>query len=41
MMVGAIVWFVVGLRNGLIFYYPPILFLVGMFATVRGLSESP
>jgi hypothetical protein len=36
-MAVAVVWFVVGLKNDLIFYYPPILFLLGMVAVVKGL----
>ncbi|MFT5617355.1 MAG: hypothetical protein ACI85I_000572 [Arenicella sp.] len=35
----AIVWFVLGYMAGYIFYYPPILFLVGVFALVKGVIE--
>jgi hypothetical protein len=37
MMVGAVVWFILGLYNGWLFYYPPILFVMGVIAFVRGL----
>ncbi len=33
----AVVWFVLGLVNDLIFYYPPILFVIGLIAFVKGL----
>ncbi len=33
----ATVWFVVGLMNDLLFYYPPILFIVGLVAFIKGL----
>jgi hypothetical protein len=36
MMVGAIAWFVGGLAVGIIFFYPPILFVLGIAAMVRG-----
>jgi hypothetical protein len=36
-MVGAVVWFVLGLQADRIFFYPPILFILGMFAVVKGL----
>lgn len=36
-MVGAVVWFVVGLMNDILFYYPPILFILGIVAVVKGL----
>jgi hypothetical protein len=36
-MVGAVDWFVVGLMNDILFYYPPVLFLLGMIGCVRGL----
>jgi len=29
MMVGAVVWFVLGWMAGRIFFYPPILFVIG------------
>jgi len=37
MMLLAGVWFVAGLYCGFIFYYPPILFLIGLVGFVRGL----
>jgi hypothetical protein len=37
MMVGAVVWFVVGLAVGYIFFYPPIMFVLGVLAFFRGL----
>ena len=36
MMVGAVVWFVLGLLGGIIFFYPPILFIMGILAVFRG-----
>lgn len=37
MMVIAIVWFVAGWAAGVIFFYPPILFIIGLFALIKGL----
>ena len=37
MMVGAVVWFVVGWMAGRIFFYPPILFVLGIASLVKGL----
>lgn len=37
MMVLAAVWFVVGLYAGWIYFYPPILFVAGLVALVKGL----
>lgn len=37
MMLIAVVWFVVGYAAGFIFYYPPILFIIGLFAFFKGL----
>ena len=37
MMVIAVVWFVVGLFAGWIFFYPPILFILGLVAVGKGL----
>ena len=39
MMVGAIVWFVLGWMAGYIFFYPPVLFVIGIVALVRGLAN--
>jgi hypothetical protein len=38
MMLGATVWFVVGFALGWIYFYPPILFVLGIAAVVRGLT---
>jgi hypothetical protein len=38
MMGGAAVWFFVGLAAGYIFFYPPILFVLGIVAVARGFS---
>ena len=37
MMVGAVVWFVVGWMAGRIFFYPPILFVLGIVSLAKGL----
>jgi hypothetical protein len=37
MMLIAIVWFVAGLAAGFIFFYPPILLVIGFIAVIRGL----
>ncbi len=39
MMLIAIVWFVGGLACDIIFFYPPILFIIGLVAFVKGLFE--
>lgn len=39
MMVGSVVWFVVGLMNNYIFFYPPVLFILGIIALVKGLMN--
>lgn len=39
-MLGAVVWFVLGLMGGRIFFYPPIMFVVGMVAVVKGVMGS-
>jgi hypothetical protein len=36
MMLAATVWFFGGLAYGRIFFYPPILFLLGIGAIIRG-----
>lgn len=38
MMLIAVVWFVVGLANDWIFFYPPILFIIGLVAFIKGLT---
>ena len=40
MMVGAVVWLVVGLMLGWIFIYPPILFIIGLVTMVKGFLSS-
>lgn len=40
MMLIAVVWFVVGLIGGIIFFYPPILFIVGFIAIVKGALDN-
>jgi hypothetical protein len=37
MMTIAVIWFGLGWMAGVIFYYPPILFLIGAFALLKGL----
>jgi hypothetical protein len=37
MMTIAVVWFGAGWLAGVIFFYPPILFLIGAFALVKGM----
>ena len=37
MMVIAVIWFVVGLAAGILFYYPPIMFVLGFVGFIRGL----
>lgn len=39
-MLIAVVWFVVGLMNDWVFFYPPILFVVGLIAAIKGLAGS-
>jgi hypothetical protein len=40
MMVIAVVWFVVGLMFDYIFFYPPILFIIGVAALIRGFIKT-
>lgn len=37
MMVIAVVWFLLGLAADIIFFYPPILFIIGLFAFLKGI----
>ena len=37
MMLGAVVWFVGGLFFDIIFFYPPILFVIGLVAFFKGM----
>jgi hypothetical protein len=39
MMLIAVVWFVLGLAAGYIFFYPPVLFVVGIIAFCKGLMD--
>jgi hypothetical protein len=36
MVLIAAVWFFVGLACGILFYYPPILFVIGLVAIAKG-----
>ena len=36
MMAGAVVWFVGGLFFGILFFYPPILLIIGFVAMIKG-----
>jgi hypothetical protein len=38
MMIGAVVWFGVGLAGGIIFFYPPILFVFGVGSVIKGFT---
>ncbi len=40
-MVVAVIWFVVGWMGGVIFFYPPILFIIGLVSLFNGLSQGP
>jgi hypothetical protein len=37
MMIGAAVWFFLGLAAGIFYFYPPVLFCFGIAAIIRGL----
>jgi hypothetical protein len=37
MMIIAVVWFVLGLAAGRIFFYPPLLLVIGLIAVIKGL----
>ncbi len=37
-MIGAVVWFIAGLAAGYIFFYPPILFVIGLVGFIKGLA---
>jgi hypothetical protein len=39
MMVIAVVWFVLGLMAGWLFYYPPVLLVIGLIAMIKGLMS--
>ncbi len=36
MILIAIIWFIAGYSIGYIFYYPPILFIIGVIAIIKG-----
>jgi hypothetical protein len=36
-MLIAVVWFVGGLAVGLVFWYPPILFIIGLIGFLKGM----
>jgi hypothetical protein len=36
MMIVAVIWFVVGLATGYFYFYPPALFVIGLFAVIGG-----
>jgi hypothetical protein len=36
MMLIAATWFVIGIWAGWVFYYPPILFVIGIAAVIKG-----
>lgn len=38
-MVGAVIWFFAGLYFGYIYFYPPILFVLGLIAFIKGLMK--
>jgi hypothetical protein len=40
-MIGAVVWFVVGLTANRVYIYPPIMFVLGLIAVVKGLLGHP
>jgi hypothetical protein len=35
----AVIWFVVGLAAGYIYFYPPVLFIIGVVALVKGVIK--
>lgn len=39
MMVIAAVWFVLGWQAGYIYYYPPILFIIGLVGMIKGIAQ--
>jgi hypothetical protein len=39
MIVIAVVWFFVGLAADRIFFYPPVLFCIGLYALIKGMAE--
>lgn len=39
MMLGAVAWFALGWAGGRVYFYPPILFVLGIVSLARGLSN--
>lgn len=39
MMAGAVVWFVLGYMAGYIFFYPPVLLIIGLIAVFKGIQK--
>lgn len=39
MMAIAVIWFVVGWMSGYIYFYPPILFAIGIYALIKGIRN--
>lgn len=39
LIVVSIIWFIAGYIKGFIFFYPPILFLMGLYSTYKGLRK--
>lgn len=39
MMVIAAVWFFAGLAADRIFFYPPVLFVIGVYALIKGMAD--
>ena len=39
-MLIAVVWFVLGLLADRIFFYPPVLFVIGIVAMIKGATNS-
>jgi hypothetical protein len=39
MIVIAVVWFFAGLAADRIFFYPPILFVIGLYALIKGIAD--
>lgn len=39
MMLIAVVWFVLGWQAGYIYYYPPILFVIGLVGLIKGIIQ--
>lgn len=39
-MLAAVAWFVAGLAAGVIFFYPPVMFVLGMITVVKGIASN-